>query len=70
MEIQICEFRGNDKRVVAGGFPSLAEAKAYAEVNFNILFMEDDADYADCADLLTKSGMVFAIQPLGFKNNR
>jgi hypothetical protein len=50
----------------------IAEADTFeaakAIVNaWGVSFMQDDDDYADCADAFMSDGRVIAIQPAGFK---
>jgi len=53
-------------KTVLATAPSFAEAKAAVEA-MGVAFMEDDADYPQCADAFLNDGRVVAIQPIGFK---
>ena len=41
-------------------------AKAYALEAFDVLDMDDDTDHENCADFITRTLEVYAIQPIGF----
>lgn len=64
--IQIIETGMNGRREVIGTAPTFTEAKAKVEA-MGAAFMEDDADYPDCADAFMNDGRTLAIQPEGFR---
>jgi hypothetical protein len=57
---------GTGPRQVMATAPDFATAKQTAQTMFDIVHIDDDADFHDCADFITSSGEVFAIQPEGF----
>jgi hypothetical protein len=67
MTIEISELRGSPpRRVVVAKADDFAEAKDKARELFDVAFMDDDDDHADCADFITQQGAIYAIQPRGF----
>lgn len=62
--IQILET-GTHGHTVLATLPTFAEAKTRV-IGMGCAFMEDDADYADCADAYLNDGRIIAIQPVGF----
>lgn len=53
-------------RKVIDTAPDFAAAKVKVAA-MGVSFMEDDADYADCADAFMKDGRTISIQPEGFR---
>lgn len=62
---QIIETGMNGRRVEIATAPTFEEAKAKVEA-MGAAFMEDDADFPECADAYLNDGRVIAIQPEGF----
>lgn len=63
---EIIENGMNGRRAVIATAESFDAAKA-AVVAMGVSYMEDDADYAGCADAYLNDGRVVAVQPVGFK---
>lgn len=64
--IEIFSTNSLGHRTVIATAPDFIAAKALVE-EMGIAFMEDDADYTDCADAYLNDGSIVAIQPVGFK---
>lgn len=63
---EIIENNMMGRRTVIATAESFIAAKE-AVVAMGVAFMEDDADYPECADAYLNDGRVLAIQPTGFK---
>lgn len=63
---EIVETHNSGRREVLATAESFVEAKNKVQ-EMGVLYMEDDADHADCADAYLVGGRVVAIQPVGFK---
>lgn len=61
---EIIEVNMNARRTVIATAASFEDAKKL--IADKAAFMEDDADFPDCADAFLKDGRVVAIQPVGF----
>lgn len=64
-QIAVSEFHMPAGRTVIAKFDTFAEAKGHVEA-LGAVYMEDDADYPNCADAYLNDGRVIAIQPVGF----
>lgn len=71
-DVQIFEQNGTRRTLIAtihnnpdSDITAFAAAKARVAA-MGVEFMEDDADYIDCADAFMKDGRILAIQPVGF----
>lgn len=62
---EIIESPTPRQRSVIATAATFAEAKRTVEF-LGVAFMDDDADFPDCADVLLIDGRVLAIQPAGF----
>lgn len=62
--IEVIELLAS-RRVVIATAPTFTEAKDKVTA-MGAAFMEDDAEYVDCADALLYDGRIVAIQPEGF----
>ena len=51
------------RKIVFASFASFEEAKSAAYDLFVIAYFEDDTDYPGCADFITSSGALYAIDP-------
>lgn len=65
MTINIYETNLPHRRTLLATAPTFDEAKAKVEA-MGVAFMEDDSDYAYCADAYMNDGRIIAIQPEGF----
>jgi hypothetical protein len=66
--IEIIETTQSGHRRVIDTTEDFASAKLLVErLPGGVCFMEDDADYPECADAYMNNGRVLAIQPVGFK---
>lgn len=63
--IEVLEWNGG-RAAVLRTFDDFAAACAYV-VGLGCWAFEPDADHPGCADAFTRSGLVIAIQPKGFK---
>lgn len=62
---EIIENNMNGRRAVIATEATFEGAKARVE-SYGVAFMDDDADYPNCADAYLADGRVIAIQPEGF----
>ncbi len=63
----IFESTRTQRRTVKDGFASLADAMAYARDVMRADYLEEDAEYpGEAADFIAR-GLVFSIEPVGFK---
>lgn len=65
--IEVTKINNSGKRIVVATLATFAAAKAHVATMGDVVCMEDDPDYADCADVFLTTGDVMAIQPVGFR---
>lgn len=67
MAIQVKEVGNAGRSTVIATRETFAEAKAF-NVSLGVAFMEDDADYKNCADAFLNDGRLLTVTPEGFRN--